>query len=190
MTDFDEFSALARSWAKFYQTIETTYVSIRQGDTWYLLNSREFFHIEEPLDVPPVQIDTPSIRAGQFRTKIEEGDASEIMERVLAERGKVTVGQWSVSLSNAAALRDRFDRMYPARAPGQMRLPTYVMESEAVDLRNSKESLSLELLACNTPFESLEEMCFELKLPIAPSTDPCRESLDPPAQFHDRSAHH
>jgi hypothetical protein len=82
MTDFDEFSALARSWAQFYQTIEATYVSVRQGDTWYLLYSREMFYIEEPLDVPPVQIDTPSIRAGRFCTKIEEGDASGIMERV------------------------------------------------------------------------------------------------------------
>jgi hypothetical protein len=168
MTDFDEFSALARSWAQFYQTIETTYVSVRQGDTWYLLYSRETFYIEEPLDVPPIHIDTPSIRAGQFRTKIEEGDASGIMERILAERGKVAVGQWSVSLSNTEALQDRFDRMYPARAPGQMRFPTYVMESGAVDLRKSKESLALELLACNTPFESLEEMCMELKMPIAP----------------------
>jgi hypothetical protein len=79
MTDFDEFSALARSWAQFYQTIETTYVSVRQGDTWYLLYSREMFYTEEPLDVPPVHIDTPSIRAGRFRTKIEEGDASGII---------------------------------------------------------------------------------------------------------------
>lgn len=168
MTDFDEFSALAGTFAQFYQTIETTYVSVRQCDTWHLLYSRELFHLDEPLDVPTVLIDTPSIRAGQFRTKIEEGDASGIMERVLAERGKITVGQWSVSLSNAAALQERFDRMYPARAPGQMRLPTYVMESGAVDLRNSKESLSLELLACNTPYESLEEMCNELRIPIAP----------------------
>lgn len=111
MTDFDEFSALARSWAQFYQTIETTYVSVRRGDTWYLLYSREMFYTEEPLDVPPVHIDTPSIRAGRFRAKIEEGDASGIMERILAERGKVAVGQWSVSLSNTAALQDRFDRM-------------------------------------------------------------------------------
>jgi hypothetical protein len=57
--------------------------------------------------------------------------------------------------------------MYPARAPGQMRFPTYVMESGAVDLRKSKEGLSLELLACNTPFESLEEMCMDLKMPIS-----------------------
>ena len=42
------------------------------------------------------------------------------------------------------------------------------MESGAVDLRNSKDDLSLELLACDTPFESLEEMCNELKIPIAP----------------------
>ena len=168
MTDFDEFSALARSWAQFYQTRETTYVSVRQGETWYLLYAREMFYIEEPLDVPPVHIDTPSIRAGEFRTKIEKGDASGIMERVLTERGRVTVGQWNVSLSNAAPLQDRFDRMYPARAPGQMRFPTYVMESGAVDLRNSKDGLSLELLACDTPFESLEEMCNELKIPIAP----------------------
>jgi hypothetical protein len=41
------------------------------------------------------------------------------------------------------------------------------MESGAVDLRKSKEGLSLELLACNTPFESLEEMCMDLKMPIS-----------------------
>jgi hypothetical protein len=108
-----------------------------------LLYSRQSFHIDKPLDVPPVHIDTPSIRACQIRTEIEEGDASGIMERVLAARGKVTVEQWSVSLSNAAALQDRFDRMYPAWAPGQMRFPTYVMESGAVDLRNSKKASSL-----------------------------------------------
>jgi hypothetical protein len=142
-----------------------------------LLYSRQSFHIEEPLDVPPVHIDTPSIRAGQFRTKIEEGDASGIMEPVLAERGTVTVGQWSVSLSGS--LQDRFDRMYPAWAPGQMRFPTYVMESGTVDLRNSKEGLSLELLTCNAPFESLEEMCMELKMPISPGelTQPTRAEI-------------
>jgi hypothetical protein len=168
MTAFEEFSALARSWAQLYRTRETTYISVRQGETWYLLYSRELFHIDDPIAAPPVCIDTPSIRAGQFRTKIEESDASEIMERVLAERGRVTVAQWSVSLFSATALQDRFDRLYPARAPGQMRLPTYVMEAGGIDLRNSKEGLTLELLACNTPFESLEELCNELKIPIAP----------------------
>jgi hypothetical protein len=79
-----------------------------------------------------------------------------------------TLGEWSVSLSDAARLQERFDRMYPAKAPGQMRFATYVMESGGVDLRNSKEGLTLELLACDTPFESLEEMCKELSIPIAP----------------------
>jgi hypothetical protein len=168
MTAFDEFSALARSWAQFYRTRETTYISVRQGDTWYLLYSRELFHPDAPLEVPPVHIRTSSIRAGQFRTKIDENNSLEIMERVLADRGKVTVGQWVVSLSDNVPLNERYDPLYPARAPGQMRLPTYVMESGAMDLRRSRESLTLELLACDTPFESLEELCAELKIPIAP----------------------
>jgi hypothetical protein len=168
MTALDEFSALARSWAQFYRTRETTYISVRLGEIWYLLYSRDLFHVDNPVDAPPIYIETPSIRAGQFRTKIEESDASEIVERVLAERGKVTVAQWSVSLSSVGALQDRFDRLYPARSPGQMRLPTYVLESGGVDLRNSKDAFTLELLACNTPFESLEELCNELMIPIAP----------------------
>jgi len=42
------------------------------------------------------------------------------------------------------------------------------MESGAVDLRNSKDALALELLACDTPYENLEELCSELRIPIAP----------------------
>ena len=53
-------------------------------------------------------------------------------------------------------------------AEGQMRLPVYVMQSGAIDLTNSKDALALELLACNTPYESMEELCGELRIPIAP----------------------
>ena len=48
-------------------------------------------------------------------------------------------------------------------AEGQMRLPVYVMQSGAIDLTNSKDALALELLACNTPYESMEELCRRAK---------------------------
>jgi len=166
MTIFDEFSALAMSWAHFYRMRETTYISFRQDDSWYLLYSRELLHINKSPDLPSVYIETPSIRVGQFHTKIDDSNATRIMESILAERGKVTVGSWSVSLSDTVPQRDRFDRLYPAMAPGQLRRPTYIMESGAVDLTNSKDRLNLELMACNTPFESLEELCVELMIPI------------------------
>jgi hypothetical protein len=87
MTAFDEFSKLARSRAQLYRTRETTYIAVRQGESWYLLYSRELLLVEEALDVPPIHIETPSIRAGQFRIAIDESSASEIMERVLAQPG-------------------------------------------------------------------------------------------------------
>jgi hypothetical protein len=162
MTAFNEFSAIARRWAQFYRMRETTYIAVRIGDSWYLLYSRELFHSDEPpIGTPPLHIRTPSIRAGQFRTKLDERNASEIMEGALAERGKVTVGEWSVGLSDNATLNNRFDRLYPMRAPGQMRLPTYIMESGCVDLKNSKDALALELMACDTPYENLEELCLD-----------------------------
>ena len=51
MTDFDDFSALGRKWASLYRTKETTYISVRHGGTWYLLYSRELFHVDEPLEL-------------------------------------------------------------------------------------------------------------------------------------------
>jgi hypothetical protein len=57
------------------------------GGSWYLLYSRELFHADEPLDMPPIYIRTPSIRAGQVRTKLDESNALTIMEEALAERG-------------------------------------------------------------------------------------------------------
>ncbi len=120
MTDFDDFSALGRKWASLYRTKETTYISVRHGGTWYLLYSRELFHVDEPLDSTPLHVETSSLRAGQFRTAIDESNASAIMEGALTERGKVTVGQWSVSLSTNTPVTEHFDRLYPARAPGQM----------------------------------------------------------------------
>jgi hypothetical protein len=168
MTDFDDFFALGKKWASLYRTKETTYLSVRHNGTWYLLYSRELFHVDELIDATPLHVDTSSLRAGQFRTAIDESKSSAIMERTLAERGKVTVGQWSVSLSTNTPVTERFDRLYPARAPGQMRVPVYVMQSGAIDLTNLKDALALELLACNTPYESVEELCGELRVPIAP----------------------
>ena len=49
-----------------------------------------------------------------------------------------------------------------------MRIPVYVTQSGAIDLTNLMDQLALELLACDTPYESLEELCGELRVPIAP----------------------
>jgi hypothetical protein len=65
-------------------------------------------------------------------------------------------------------MQDRFDRIFPKRIPGQLRLPTYVLESGAADLATTKDALNLELLAADVPYESLEELCQELRAPITP----------------------
>ena len=164
MADLEDFSTLARRWAPLYRTRETSYIAIQQSGTWCLLYSREVFLVDAPLDTPPLVVETPSIRAGQFRSPLGESDALEIMERTLAERGQVTVGQWRASLFHNTPIQERFERLYPARMPGQMRLPTYVIESGALDLRNARDALVLELLECSTPYESLEELCTELRV--------------------------
>ncbi len=49
-----------------------------------------------------------------------------------------------------------------------MRLPTYVLESGAADLTHVMDAFNLELLSGEVPYESLEELCQELRAPIAP----------------------
>ena len=120
MTDFDDFSALGRKWASLYRTKETTYISVRHGGTRYLLYSRELFHVDEPLDPTPLHVERPPCGQGSFARRSTKSNASAIMEGALTEREKVTVGQWSVSFSTNTPVTEHFDRLYPARAPGQM----------------------------------------------------------------------
>jgi hypothetical protein len=168
MSSLDDFRALAKKLAPFYRTQETTYIAVSFNAKWYLLYSRHVFFTDDPAPIPPLSVITPSIRAGQFRVALNAVSSSQKMEELLAQPGAVTFDEWTVRLATNEHTQERFDRLFPRRAPGQLRLPTYVLESGAADLSSVKDALNLELLAASIPYESLEEVCQELRAPIVP----------------------
>ena len=168
MNNLDEFRLLARKLAPFFRTLETTYISVCLNSKWYLLYSRHLFLTEEPASTSTLTINTSSIRAGQFRLGLGAGSSADIIEELLAHPGAVTFDDWTVCLATNGRTQDQFDRMFPTRFPGQLRLPTYVLECGAADLSGVKDALNLELLAGEVPYKSLEELCQELRAPIVP----------------------
>jgi hypothetical protein len=173
MTDFEDFSKLARRWAPFYRTRETTYIVLETNGMSVLLYSLEAFLIGEPINLPPLQVETKTIHAGQFRVPLSQNTAPQSIEDALTRRGTVALSSGSAGLgrendfSTYSGPAARFERKYPTRMPGPMRLPCFVLQHAPVDLRKIKDLIDLELIACDVPYDNMEELCVELKAPLS-----------------------
>jgi hypothetical protein len=166
MTQFEDFEKLAEAWARFFQTREFTYIALREKDVWHLLYAREVFYPEAPISDPPLEVKTASIRAGQIRELLEGDNAIEAMRNALQRKRQVVIDDLTVAIPQTAA-GENFQRLHPQRLPGPLRIPSFVRSTPINDLQPAWDQIQLELLAGETPYESFEELCLELRVPFA-----------------------
>lgn len=157
------FEAIA-AWRIGYVHNTFSYVAIRVGDNFTIVQCRIFLSGEISEGYPFSHFKSENVRAGQYRLADLGFEAEELLSHAIEGKIKTPDGDLYFPFNPHSAVGYIYNTLHDEGLSTNRRLGVLTILGRQLDLRPRQPHLDWELKAAKTPYDTLQELMYEYRL--------------------------